>query len=229
MIPCVYCLTTKKDEQFYTKIFGHVISLARKLDLNLQQRRLTIDFEIATMNSFCRLFPTASVTGCLFHYAQRLWRKIQELGLSRHVSYSIDEENIDISSDEKKRADHWFLAPIGLALIPPELVESTWAEVMDEYTPEHVTAIKFNDYLVSTYVDSSSVRYHSEIQECSRVVGQQTFHARIITLKVLIATQISVSVHPVSSTLSKVMSRGANTSITSLKILLLFSKSVRTG
>ena len=34
---------------------------------------------------------------------------------------------------------------------------------MDEYTPEHVSAIKFNDYLVSTYVDSSSVRYRSEI------------------------------------------------------------------
>ena len=32
---------------------------------------------------------------------------------------------------------------------------------MDEYTPEHVSAIKFNDYLVSTYVDSSSVRYRS--------------------------------------------------------------------
>ena len=32
MIPRVYCLTTKKDEQVYMKIFGHVISLARKLD-----------------------------------------------------------------------------------------------------------------------------------------------------------------------------------------------------
>ena len=115
------------------------------------------------MNSFCRFFPIASVTGCPFHYAQSLWRKIQELGLSRHVSYSIDEENIDISSDEKKRADHWFLAAIGLAMIPPELVERTWAEFMNEYTPEHVSAIKFNNYLVSTYVDSSSARYHSEI------------------------------------------------------------------
>ena len=163
MIPCVYCLTTKKDQQVYTKIFGHVISLSQKPDLNLQPRRLTIEFEIATMNSFCRLFLTASVTGCLFHYVQGLWRKIQELGLSRHVSYSIDEENIDISSDEKKHADHWFLAAIGLTLVPPELVERTWAEVMDEYTPEYVSAIKFNDYLVSTYVDSSSARYHSEI------------------------------------------------------------------
>ena len=163
MIPRVYCLTTKKDEQVYTKIFVHVISLARKLDLNLQPRRLTIDFEVATMNSFCCLFPIASVTSSRFHYVQGLWRKIQELGLPRNVSYSIDEENIDISSDEKKRADHWFLAAIGLALIPPELVERTWAEAMDEYTLEHVSAIKFNDYLVSTYVDSSSARYHSEI------------------------------------------------------------------
>jgi hypothetical protein len=163
MIPCVYCLTTKKDEQVYTKISGHVISLVRKLDLNLQLRRLTTDFEIATMNSFCRLFPTASVSGCPFHYAQSLWRKIQELGLTRHVSLSTDEEDTDISPEEKKRADHWYLAAIGLALIPPELVQRTWMEVMDEYTPEHVSATKFNDYLVSTYVDRSSARYHAEI------------------------------------------------------------------
>jgi hypothetical protein len=126
----VYCLTTKKDEQVYAKIFRHVISLARKLDLNLQLRRLTIDFEIVTVNSFCRLFHTAPVTGCLFHYAQSLWRKIQELGLTRHLSASINEENTDISPEEKKRADHWFLAAIGLALIPPELVERTWTKIM---------------------------------------------------------------------------------------------------
>ena len=106
--------------------------------------------------SFCHRLPFSLCTGSSE-------KNPGTRSLSRHVWYSIDEENIDISSDEKKRADHWFLAAIGLALIPPELVERTWEEVMDEYTPKHVSAIKFNDYLVSTYVDSSSARYHSEI------------------------------------------------------------------
>ena len=35
---------------------------------------------------------------------------------------------------------------------------------MNEYTSEHASAIKFNDYLVSAYVDSSSGRYHSAIR-----------------------------------------------------------------
>ena len=182
MIPCMYCLTTKKDEQVYTKIFGHVISLARKFDLNLQPRRLTIDFEIATMNSFCRLFPTASVTGCLFHYAQRLWRKMQELGLSHHVWYSIDEENIDISPDEKKRADHWFLAAIGLALIPPELVERTWPEVMDEYPREHVTSMIISFLRRLTAALCVITQKYGMFTSCCST----NFHARIITLKVLI-------------------------------------------
>ena len=213
MIPRVHCLTTKKDEQVYTKIFGHVISLARKLDLNLQLRRLTIDFEIATMNSFCCLFPTASVTGCLFHYVQSLWRKIQELDLSRHVSYSIDEETIDISSDEKKRADHWFLAAIGLVLIPPELVERTWAEVM----------------VPSTYLQSSSmiISFLLTLTAALRVITQKygmftscwstNFHARIITLKVLNNdSNISFLCIRTSSTLSNCCARSTNTSITSL-------------
>ena len=217
MIPCVYCLKTKKDEQVYTKIFGHVISLARKLDLNLQSRRLTIDFEVATMNSFCCLFPTASVTGCLFHYVQGLWRKIQELGLSRRVSYSIDEENIDISSDEKKRADHWFLAAIGLALIPPELVERTWAEVMDEYTPKHVSAIKFNDYLVSTYVDSSSARYHSEIWNVHELLVNKLPHTNNHVEGLSRRLKVSFLCIRTSSTLSNCCVRSTNNSITSLK------------
>ena len=31
---------------------------------------------------------------------------------------------------------------------------------MDENTPSHHAAVKFNDYIVSTYVDTSSNRYH---------------------------------------------------------------------
>ncbi|CAF1496921.1 unnamed protein product [Rotaria sordida] len=48
---------------------------------------------------------------------------------------------------------------ICLALIPRHLVEKTWTEAMDEYTPNHVASIKFNDYMVSTYVDCISSRF----------------------------------------------------------------------
>ncbi|CAM4973721.1 unnamed protein product [Rotaria socialis] len=44
-------------------------------------------------------------------------------------------------------------------LLVDEILEKTWAEVMDEHTPNHSSSIKFNGYIVSTYFDRTSCRY----------------------------------------------------------------------
>lgn len=67
------------------------------------------------------------------------------------------------SSEARKKAKEWLLAAIGLALIPPNLIEKTWTEAMDEITPDHRSSVKFNDYMVSTYVDITSSRYSIEL------------------------------------------------------------------
>ncbi|CAF1600933.1 unnamed protein product [Didymodactylos carnosus] len=54
---------------------------------------------------------------------------------------------------ERKQADHWFLGAIGLALIPADIVESTWVDIIDLYSPDYAGAVTFNDYLVQKYVD----------------------------------------------------------------------------
>ncbi|CAF4434315.1 unnamed protein product [Rotaria socialis] len=125
----------------------------------LFSQRITCDYELATINAFRTVFPSVHVAGCFFHYSQSLWRKVQELGLIRCVNPSNLKTSTRISSDEKKKANDWFLCAIGLALIPQHLVERTWTDDTDESTPHHHSSVKFNDYLVSTYVDSSSCRY----------------------------------------------------------------------
>ena len=78
MIPCVYCLTTKKDEHVYIKILRHLLAARQQLGIALDPRRLTCDFELATINAFKRVFPLIHIAGCLFHYFQSLWRKVQD-------------------------------------------------------------------------------------------------------------------------------------------------------
>ncbi len=40
------------------------------------------DFEVAPpKKSFMKIYPETTFYGCLFHFAQNIWRKIQELGL----------------------------------------------------------------------------------------------------------------------------------------------------
>jgi len=160
MIPCIYCLTTKRDEILYKKVFNHLITLCANINLTFSPKRFTCDFELAAIQACQSIFPNTKISGCFFHYSQSIWRKIQELGLSRLVSSSATEVN----NDEHKKADHWILGAIGLALIPPTLVETTWVNLMDEYTPdEYHVASRFNDYLVSTYVENGSARFSKDI------------------------------------------------------------------
>lgn len=42
---------------------------------------VVIDFEAATWRAFHRLRPDLQLRGCFFHYAQAVWRHIQQLGL----------------------------------------------------------------------------------------------------------------------------------------------------
>ncbi|CAF1549953.1 unnamed protein product [Adineta ricciae] len=159
MIPCIYCLTTKKDEEVYIKILHHIQAIGEKQGIYFNPLRLTCDFEISTMNAFTKVFPMIHIANCFFHYSQSLWRKVQELGLTRYVKYSTSSKD-KTPTEDKKKANQWFLSAIGLALIPPNIIENTWTMAMDESTPDHHSSIKFNDYLVSTYVDSSSSRFH---------------------------------------------------------------------
>ena len=57
---------------------------------------------------------------------------------------------------KRKKSCQWFLCAIGLALIPPYLVEKAWAEAMNDSTSDYVSSIKFNNYIVCTYVDCTS-------------------------------------------------------------------------
>lgn len=163
MIPCVYCLTTKQDEQVYRKILEHLISIAKLKEITLNPQRLTCDFELAVINAFSKTFPAVHIAACFFHYSQSLWRKIQELGLCRCVRYSRSIKSSQASPEEMKKETKWFLCAIGLALVPPHLVEKIWTEAMDDFTPTHHSAVKFNDYMVSTYVDITSSRYSMDL------------------------------------------------------------------
>ena len=55
----------------------------------IEPSRFITDFEKALLQSIAISFPTA--TGCFYHFAQAIWRKIQQLGLQ--VSYQ-EEESI---------------------------------------------------------------------------------------------------------------------------------------
>ncbi|XP_057335060.1 uncharacterized protein LOC130673861 [Microplitis mediator] len=84
MIPLIYILLPDKNEQTYI----NVLTLLKNRMPNLNPRCIMIDFEKAFINAFKLVFPQSEVRGCLFHYNQVVWRKLQSLGMQG--SYNSD-------------------------------------------------------------------------------------------------------------------------------------------
>lgn len=42
-----------------------------------------LDFEAATWSALKEVYPTVKLMGCVYHWKQAVWRKVQEVGLQK--------------------------------------------------------------------------------------------------------------------------------------------------
>ncbi|RCN35699.1 hypothetical protein ANCCAN_18439 [Ancylostoma caninum] len=82
-VPLLYAISSKKTEQVYTTIFGHMRDeLGAAVPIHL---RIVLDYEKAAINAVKRVFPHATVQGCAFHLAQAWNRRRDKLVLRRFI------------------------------------------------------------------------------------------------------------------------------------------------
>jgi len=85
VIPLVFCLATGKTIGHYRQIIQHLKNeVRRRSHARLHPRRVVCDFEQSLLIAIQTELPTTRVSGCFFHFTQRLWRRLQELGLAAH-------------------------------------------------------------------------------------------------------------------------------------------------
>ena len=84
-VPLVYCITKHKHEATYNAIWHFL-----KLERNLNPESIMLDFERAALNSIQKHFPHCHINGCLFHFGQCIWRKIQSDGLVNWYTESLE-------------------------------------------------------------------------------------------------------------------------------------------
>jgi hypothetical protein len=83
-IPFIMCLMEGRTVGHYRQLLQHVKRSVRRVSGHqLQPRRVICDFELALKNAIETELPRSRISGCYFHFCQSLWRKVQELGLSR--------------------------------------------------------------------------------------------------------------------------------------------------
>lgn len=170
-IPLVFCLLPNKLTETYSNLFKILKSKCEEINLALQPRTVTVDFEKGIHNALAEVFPESKILGCRFHLGQAWWRKIQKLGLS--VIYKNPDSLIG----------KWLKYPFGLTYLDPSDVGDCFALDFTEDMPENEGLRQFYDYLVENYIDEESIFPPSMWAENSTNFARTTnscesFHSR---------------------------------------------------
>lgn len=84
-IVLVMALLVDKTVASYRQVLATVKDKTRELTDNqrFRPRKVVIDMEMSLLVALETEFPRARISACYFHFCQALWRKVQELGLTR--------------------------------------------------------------------------------------------------------------------------------------------------
>ena len=67
----------RKTEALYVKVFEKMQELVPQFSPSSAMA----DFEQASVSAFCRVFGAVSVTGCWFHFANSIIKRVHKVGL----------------------------------------------------------------------------------------------------------------------------------------------------
>lgn len=110
-IPLIFILVKEKTESCYDLVFRYI-----KDTFNISAKYVVIDFEYALKKTAAIFSKYNTTHGCIFHFSQCIWRKIQEMGLS--TAYKQNEEirkifklffNLSYFSEDKNPAAYNYI------------------------------------------------------------------------------------------------------------------------
>lgn len=141
VVPLIFCLMSQKSKEAYEQFFFQLFLLAANQKIHLNPERIISDFEIAIVSAAKSFLPSTVFKGCLFHFGQILWRKVQKEGLSN--KYGNDEIfNMQIRMLKS------------LAFVPPEEVNEYYSELYDSIHDKDW--IKIANYFKKNYISNQN-------------------------------------------------------------------------
>lgn len=148
IIPLIFCLMSQKTLKLYDQFFFELKKLFLKFEIEPNPQRIVCDFEKAIISSTKFFFPNTNVKGCLFHFGQILWRKIQKEGMKKlygnSVSFSLEIRMIK-----------------SLAFVPEDEVNSYYLELKENF--EHRESKKFGNWFEKNYLMTRNQSLYSPV------------------------------------------------------------------
>ena len=121
MLPLAYALLPSKNETDYTQMLNALDIILARMGLVLNPQSVVLDYELAAHNAWRTVRPWVQLKGCMFHFGQCIWRKLQSLGLQQAYA-------------EDLQFQAWARLILALPLLPTYEVEAFWM-VIEQQAP----------------------------------------------------------------------------------------------
>lgn len=141
--PVVFALLPNKKKETYVRLFQLILNAVP----NWTPRQVNVDYEVSAISALKEVFATVKVRGCYFHMKKCLWRKVQDLGLTRDY-----KENEEVRNIVKMCAS--------LAFLNPDDVCNGWLEIYSRKPEENDKLTEFLDYFVSNWMEDERNDIH---------------------------------------------------------------------
>jgi len=139
----LYAIMSGKSQGLYREVVKAVLRVLRERRYEVRVDRVMLDFELAEWNAFREAFvqielPCPKLSGCVFHWAQSVMRKIDNCGLRRCYQQPTEQ-------------GRFLRRLIALPLVPPDAV---WDMInwFDSNAPSTAHK-KVTKYIMDTYAD----------------------------------------------------------------------------
>ncbi len=167
VIPLLFCLLPDKTYNTYCRLLEIIKHEAKLIGCSFNPKKVHIDYEIAMINAVSEVFSEDRVQGCLFHYSQCLYRKVQEFGIAS-------------SYKTHKHVKQWIRKFSAIPFLPVNDIDNAWIEItenspraqIDIITNEQI--VKFHDYMLNTWIHDSEALFDRKIWNQHNNKGPRT-------------------------------------------------------
>ncbi|KAL3089357.1 hypothetical protein niasHS_007079 [Heterodera schachtii] len=151
-VPCVYALLPNKTLLTYTRFFR---AIRDAMPAGWQPIRIMSDFERAAISAANEIFPNSTSTGCLFHFGNALFRRIQHL------------PNLFTRFREDENTRMALRSVQALAFVPLEFVYNYFCLVMSPLEP--IADLQdFIMYFINTWIGARQIIENEPILEANQ-------------------------------------------------------------
>ena len=155
-IPLIFALLGRKDQQTYEHLLRMIDSILRRhYRVRFSPQRIIVDFELGFINAVQARLVTTTVLGCHFHFCKRIYKRVQDLGLS--TAYS---DNYEV-----KKVVQLLMA---LAFVPPNSVMNCYRNLRTNPRVLNIDPATFRRYpqilLLFQYYEATWLRGNYPIE-----------------------------------------------------------------